>query len=144
MNSLSLFIGDGSCLFHSMSYGLGGGYSAGRLRAEICNFINANPNLMISETPLKDWVRWDSGSSVSDYCRRMSRGGWGGGIEMAAVSQMKQVNVHVYERSGVGFKRISAFDYPTNPESKPIVRVLYCGGVHYGIFLNFISLSKYL
>eukprot|EP01039_Chlorochromonas_danica_P021989 gene21989-27271_t len=44
---------------------------------------------------------------------------------------MKQVNVHVYERSGMGYKRISAFDVPVNTESRPIIRVLYCGGVHY-------------
>ena len=62
----------------------------------------------------------------------MSRSSWGGGIEMACVSSMKNCNVHVYERSGYGFKRISAFDYPSNPEQKPIVKVLYCGGVHYG------------
>lgn len=45
---------------------------------------------------------------------------------------MKDVNVHVYERSGIGLKRISAFDRPLSPETKPVVRVLYCGGVHYG------------
>lgn len=127
---------DGSCLFHSLSYGLGGGYSATRLRSEICSFIQANPQLLISETPLKDWVKWDSGTSVSDYIRKMSRGSWGGGIEMACLSQMKQVNVHVYERSGMGFKRISAFDVPVNTESRPIIRVLYCGGVHYGKYYS--------
>lgn len=124
--------GDGSCLFHSMSYGLGGGYSATRLRSEICSFIQANPNLLISETPLKDWVKWDSGSSVTEYSRKMSRGSWGGGIEMACLSQMKQVNVHVYERSGIGYKRISAFDCAKDAESRPVIKVLYCGGIHYG------------
>lgn len=124
--------GDGSCLFHSMSYGLGQGYNASRLRSEICTFIANNPNLSISETPLKDWIKWDSGTSVVDYSRKMRGGSWGGGIEMACVSQMKQVNVHVYERSGSGFKRISAFDFPVNNESRPVIRVLYCGGVHYG------------
>jgi hypothetical protein len=72
----------------------------------------------------------------------------GGGIEMAAVSQMKQVNVHVYERHGSGFKRISAFDYPANAESKPIIRVLYGGGVHYGkssvlsLFMDYVCLTS--
>jgi hypothetical protein len=47
---------------------------------------------------------------------------------------MKDCNVHVYERSGVGLKRISAFDHPVSPETKPVVRVLYCGGVHYGTY----------
>jgi hypothetical protein len=124
--------GDGSCLFHSMSYNLGQGYNASRLRSDICSFINHNPNLLISDTPLKDWVKWDTGTSVSDYVRKMSRGSWGGGIEMACLSQMKQVNVHVYERVSTGYKRISAFDYLPDAKSRPIIRVLYCGGVHYG------------
>lgn len=128
--------GDGSCLFHSMSYGLRGG-NASTLRSEICNFIRSNPNFLISDTPLKDWVKWDSGASVDEYARNMSRGSWGGGIEMACVSQIKGCNVHVYERSMLGFKRISAFDHPDNPASRPVVRVLYCGGVHYGKFCYF-------
>ena len=48
--------GDGSCLFHSMSYGLGG--DATKLRSEICSFISANPDFKICETPLSDWIRW--------------------------------------------------------------------------------------
>jgi len=123
--------GDGSCLFHSLSYGLRDGSGANSLRSDICQFIERNPDLEISETPLKDWVRWDSGVSVGDYARRMSRGAWGGGIEMATVSKLKRVNVHVYERCSSGFKRISAFDHPDAPESRKTVRVLYCGGVHY-------------
>jgi len=52
---------------------------------------------------------------------------------MATLSKMKRVNVHVYERGRNGsFKRISAFDYPDSPETRKTVRVLYCGGVHYG------------
>jgi hypothetical protein len=61
----------------------------------------------------------------------MSGGAWGGGIEMAVTSHIKQVNIHVYERVAGGYKRISAFDYPDWPERKKIVRVLYGGGVHY-------------
>jgi hypothetical protein len=127
--------GDGSCLFHSMSYGLQDGSSASSLRSSICEFIRKNPSLKISDTPLSDWVKWDSRSSVGEYASRMSRGAWGGGIEMASLSVMKKVNVHVYEKTAGGFKRISAFDYSDNPQSRPIIRVLYCGGVHYGNIL---------
>jgi hypothetical protein len=80
--------GDGSCLFHSMSYGLQDKSNAAKLRAEICQFIVSHPDLKISDTPLQDWVRWDANSSVTEYARRMSRGSWGGGIEMACVSQV--------------------------------------------------------
>jgi hypothetical protein len=137
--------GDGSCLFHSLSYGLRDGSNASSLRRDICSYINKYPNMRIADTPLSDWIKWDSGGSVGSYTRRMSGGAWGGGIEMASVSMMKDVNVHVYERSGSGFTRISAFDHPVNPESKKTVRVLYCGGVHYGespFLSSLVSLSS--
>ena len=49
--------GDGSCLFHSMCHGLKDGSSASSLRREVAAFISENPSLMISDSPLKDWVR---------------------------------------------------------------------------------------
>lgn len=73
--------GDGSCLFHSMSYGLSDGTTASSLRQSICDFIARNPSLKICETPLSDWVKWDSNQSPLDYAKKMSRGAWGGGIE---------------------------------------------------------------
>jgi hypothetical protein len=37
-------------------------------------------------------------ASVSKYCSKMASGGvWGGGIEMAALSHARRVNVHVYQ-----------------------------------------------
>ena len=121
--------GDGSCLFHSLSYGLRDGSAAHALRRQVASFIEANPELTISDSPLRDWVNWDSGQSVSSYCRRMAQGGvWGGGIEMAAVSHLKRVNVFVYQSIGGGFKRISSFEVP---HATKVVRVLYGGGVHY-------------
>jgi hypothetical protein len=125
--------GDGSCLFHSMSYGIG--TNATVLRGEICEFIRNHPNFKICDTPLSDWVKWDSGSTCKDYARKMSRGSWGGGIEMAVCSQIQKVNIHVYERTISSFKRISAFDYSHNPTGKTIVRVLYQGGVYVCVHL---------
>ena len=118
--------GDGSCLFHSLAYGLGGS-SASVLRREIAAYIQVNqvltssvsnvtsltqylipspyshlpfffssalrvspshsfsamvsfdadieqrnPDLEIAETPMRDWVKWDSGCSVSQYASRMA------------------------------------------------------------------------
>ena len=121
--------GDGSCLFHSMAYGIGG-TNASSLRREIADWIGANPRLEIAETPVSNWVQWDSSVSVATYARRMRVGGWGGGIEMAACSNIKGVNIHVYEakRMGSAFKRISCFD---SPGARRTVHVLYQGGVHY-------------
>lgn len=130
--------GDGSCLFHSLAHGLHGTCTAQGLRREIATFLQQNPSLKIAGDTLDDWVRWDSNSSISEYARRISVSGWGGGIEMAACSLLKQVNVHVYEserstsayRGGGGndFKRISCFDCPNVTR---VIHVLYQGGVHY-------------
>eukprot|EP00667_Euglena_gracilis_P010935 EG_transcript_11154 len=119
--------GDGSCLFHSMSYGLGG-TTARTLRREIAAFIEKNPSLAIADSPMSDWVQWDSQCSVGTYARRMAVSGWGGGIEMAACSRLKEVNVHVYERCPGGFKRISCFNVPNATKT---IHVLYGGGVHF-------------
>ncbi len=123
--------GDGSCLFHSMSYGLGDGSNASSLRREICRYIVDNPDAELAGNPLKEWIKWDSNCSVRDYARRMSGGAWGGGIEMAVFAKLKGVNLHVYERGMLGIKRISAFDQPVEADKKKIVRVIYEGGVHY-------------
>jgi hypothetical protein len=69
--------GDGSCLFHSLSFGLRNGSNASSLRRQICAFIVDNPKLKIADTPLSDWVKWDSRSSVAQYARKMSGGAWG-------------------------------------------------------------------
>ena len=120
--------GDGSCLFHSMAYGLRG-TSARALRKNIAQWIGKNGSYVIADSPLSDWVKWESSSSVSSYARRMAGGnGWGGAIEMAACSRLKGVNVHVYERARGGFKRISCFN--VNGATRTI-HVLYGGRVHY-------------
>ena len=124
--------GDGSCLFHSLCYGLSNGTRASTLRREIANFIAKNPRLKIADSPLSDWIKWESNSSVKTYASRMSRGGWGGGIEMAAFSHLYKVNVHVYEKKGgmfsrsSGFRRISCFNVNKNGKT---LHILYGGRV---------------
>ena len=56
--------GDGSCLFHSLSFGLQDGSTATSLRREIADFIEEHAELQIADSPLKDWVSWDSDLSV--------------------------------------------------------------------------------
>ncbi|CAE7780972.1 unnamed protein product [Symbiodinium sp. CCMP2592] len=125
--------GDGSCLYHSLSYGLGD-TDARSLRRELAQFLRDRPSLEIAGDTLEEWVRWDSNSSVETYTSRQSMSGWGGGIEMACCSQLKNVNIHVYEsvsRNGCDFKRISCFDAPKQDRFVRTVHVLYQGGLHY-------------
>ena len=131
--------GDGDCLYHSLAHGLGArGCSASVLRRELAAWVAAHGDERIADTPLSDWVRWDSGLSCGDYAVRMAVSGWGGGVEMAAFARLKRTNVHVYERrTGLlpGFKRISCFDAPAAPDAPlaKTVHVLYGGGVHYDL-----------
>lgn len=122
--------GDGSCLFHSLSYGLNDGHNASTLRREICSYLQTHPEVTIGDTKLKDWIEWDSDSreTVQSYAQRMSSGSWGGGIEMAALTKMKNINVHVYEKCADGFRRISCFE---TPGAQKTISVLYKGRMHY-------------
>jgi len=133
--------GDGSCLFHSLMYGLGDVVpgSASRLRRELSEWVRQHPEERIADTPVSDWVHWDSGLSVEAYARQMlSPAAWGGAIEMAAFARLKRAHVHVYEcqLGGLaGYKRISVFPCPASKgkarESLRTVNLLYQGGVHY-------------
>ena len=121
-------LGDGSCLFHSHSYGLRN-TSATQLRAEVADFIAGNPNAEVAGNPLKDWVLWDSGMDVKAYASTMRTGArWGGAVEIAICAQIKRVAVHIYERGGGGFARISTFG---SDDSGQIVNIHYAGRVHY-------------
>jgi len=128
--------GDGSCLFHSLCYGLNAasrdaGARASALRREVANFIARHPKLEIAGDTIEEWVRWDANTTCGKYANRMASGGWGGGIEMAACSLLKRINVHVYERQRSGqFKRISCFNHPSAPKAST-VHVLYQGRMHY-------------
>lgn len=120
---------DGSCLFHSLSYGLSDRSTASSLRRDISGYIAKNPDMRIADTAIKDWIRYDSDDSVQSYAQRMADGTpWGGGIEMAALTRMRNVNVHVYEKCRDGYRRISAFDCPN---AQKTVTVLYQGRMHY-------------
>lgn len=124
--------GDGSCLFHAIAHGLRDGSTAATLRREVVAYVFEHPKLAISDTPLEEWIKWDSNGSVDAYCRRMAQPTvWGGGIEMAAISCMKRVHVYVYERdaNSGGYKLISSFE--GSGAGLKAVRVFYDGGVHY-------------
>eukprot|EP00931_Biecheleriopsis_adriatica_P018575 TRINITY_DN12975_c0_g1_i1.p1 TRINITY_DN12975_c0_g1~~TRINITY_DN12975_c0_g1_i1.p1 ORF type:complete len:530 (+),score=152.76 TRINITY_DN12975_c0_g1_i1:100-1689(+) len=118
--------GDGSCLFHSLSYGLKS-TDASKLRAEIADHIAANPKAEVAGNPIKDWVLWDTGMDVSAYAKTMRTGSrWGGAVELAVCAKLKQVAIHIFEKGPKGFKRISVFG-----EGKQVVRLHYGGRVHY-------------
>ena len=63
------------------------------------SFSSFLPSVMHSFSPSGMYT---IGISCAEYARKMSRGCWGGGIEMACMSRMKGCNVHVYEKNRTG------------------------------------------
>ncbi|CAJ1348603.1 unnamed protein product, partial [Effrenium voratum] len=124
--------GDGNCLFHSLAYGLGK-EKAASLRRRVCDFMQKNPQLEISGSPLTEWIEMTSQCSVDSYASKMRRGGeWGGAPEIAVCARMAEIDVQVYEPGGEGFDLIASF--PGNEQGTPtpkVVRVLYTGRLHY-------------
>ena len=119
--------GDGSCLFHALSYGLG--TNADHLRMEIAYFIGSNPEFKVAGSALKDWIFWDTEEDVSTYVKKMAwKRAWGGGIEMAACSHLSNVAIDVYERSGAQYRLISCFGRE-NPRAR--LSICYIGRNHY-------------
>lgn len=121
--------GDGSCLFHALSYGLRDGSSAESLRQEIVRFMEDSPEANIASLKLEDWVMYDSGETVSEYVAQLMDGAWGGAIEIAVFALLKGVAAHVYEECEGGFSRICCFGSGTTV--KGTVSVLYQGRRHY-------------
>lgn len=126
--------GDGSCLFHSLAFGLQDDVGAGALRRDIAYFLQRHADLEIAGDTLEEWVSWESQMSVGSYAQRMASGScWGGGIEMACFARLKRANVHVYEPySRWAVKRIACFNAPAATKT---VHILYRGGVHYDALL---------
>merc|ERR1711924_416011 len=102
-----------------------------KLRADIADYIAANPDVEVASNPIKDWVLWDAGTDVASYAKTMRTGSrWGGAIEIAVCASLKRVSVHIYEKVSGGFARISTFEGGAEAKSK-IVNVVYGGRVHY-------------
>lgn len=131
--------GDGSCLFHSLAYGLaqfGCREDGPRIRQRIAAFIEQRPDFEISSSPLKSWVDWDSRTTVGSYASRLASGNtWGGAIEMAACAQIFGVDVAVYEQDSYRerYRRIS--DFLTDQRPRGAVLVVYLGRAHYNALL---------
>lgn len=124
--------GDGSCLFHSLAFGLRekklSAVSGKQLRRKICDYMKTNPSQLISGNKLSQWIKWDANRSVRSYVSRMRGGAWGGGIEMAVLALMKKVEIQVFQKEDRRYKRISTF---TTPKASTVITVIYQGKCHY-------------
>lgn len=128
--------GDGNCMFHSISYGLNISHKV--LREKIVNFILENPDFIINDTKLKDWIQWSENISYIKYAKNMAKNGiWGGGIELSIIPYIYNISICVLQKGNIKdkYKIISKF---LRPNSKKIIFILYVGNCHY----NYLELKK--
>lgn len=139
--------GDGTCLYHSMAFGLRRarlaeeGFVGPALRARIADHLEEHADDRVSGSAYRDYIWWDHGLTVEAYCHKMRKDGvWGGAIEIAACTQMYGVNVHIYvpeqddrahapnKQKVERFRRIAAFG---EDQDKPTVTITYMLRCHY-------------
>lgn len=114
---------DGSCLFHSIAYGLNDGTTGPSLRRQLVAFMGQNQLYKIADTTIKEWVQMTSGKTVPQYIQRLSQSNtWGGALELALAAKLKAVNIHVHKRCGDGYRCIATFDMP---EAVRTVNIVY-------------------
>lgn len=114
---------DGSCLFHSIAFGLNDGTTGPSLRRQLVAFMGQNQLYRIADTTIKEWVQMTSGKSVPQYIQRLSQSNtWGGALELALAAKLKGVNIHVHKRCGDGYRCIATFDMP---EAVRTVNIVY-------------------
>lgn len=113
---------DGSCLFHSIAFGLGDSTDGPTLRRQVAQVIENEPTLKIANTTVREWVRMAAGKDHSVHAKELYRGEcWGGAVELAVAAKIRQVNIHVYEAFSDGFRCITAFDVPGAVRSISVV-----------------------
>ena len=130
--------GDGSCLFHALATYAEAGCTGARMRQRLMIFLASHPELRVAGNTLHQWIRFDSGLSLEQYCNSKRIAGWGGGLEMLAFTHAMQRRVRVFEQStsheyGV-YRRIAEFGQDlSDTEATPRADILYQGRMHYDV-----------
>ena len=134
---------DGSCLFHSLTKGLGGLQLAGAgrhsaTRADIAEWLLGHGGTEVSGVPLRDWIAWDSNKewSVAQYVRLL-RGAtyWGGELEIVACTIKCDVNVSVWqicEEEPSHYERTAVY---ARQGATATICLHYVGGRHYELLV---------
>lgn len=114
---------DGSCLFHSIAWGLKDATTGQALRRQMVDFIRENPSYKIADTTIREWVQLTTGKNVHQYTQRLSQSStWGGALELALAAKLKVVNIHVYKSCQGGYRCIATFDMP---QAVYVVNIVY-------------------
>jgi len=129
---------DGSCLFHSIAYGLGDKTCSVELRRDIAAFIAGHPSDKIANTTIQDWVKMVTGEDHYAYAEALAdRNTWGGDLELAVATRIMDVNINVFEPQEVEgqFRCIASFGRPFRSGRGSTVSVVFHPERHYDALL---------
>ena len=85
-------LGDGNCLFHAMAYTLRNlrtkDITGEQLRIEVADFIEQNPDLVINNKTIQDWVTELNETEIQEgtYVQHLRNKLYGGTLEMQVVA----------------------------------------------------------
>lgn len=115
---------DGSCLFHSIAFGIGDGCDAKTLRRDIAEFIATKSKSSVAGEPIEEWISMSAGTSPRTYAKDLLQPyTWGSALEIAVAAKIKRVNINVYQSCSSGkFKLTTEF---TEPSAAGTVDVVY-------------------
>jgi hypothetical protein len=123
--------GDGDCLYHSLSYKLKD-YSNYYIETEVLNFIENNPNYLIHDTPLYQWIDYDTGLNMKKYIKQLKNTTlYPGPIEIQIFCKLFQKNVHIYETKEGKIKNTHSIYNNQNNKSKNDNLTIYYSPLHY-------------
>jgi len=126
--------GDGACMYHAIGHFLK--INGKTLRFLVTQFISKNPDVLLHDQSIRNWILWDRKISVEQYVQKMEKGQWGGALEMTILASIFKVPIFVYERKQQYVKRISESRPDTTilslsiHHSLPYICILYTGS-HY-------------
>jgi hypothetical protein len=104
--------GDGTCLFHAMSYLLhklkGVEVTGDNLRLETADFIEQNKHVVLKNRNIGQWVSELQGEDVrfGGYANQLRKGMWGGTLEILVVDHVYGVHFMVFTKCVTGYKCI--------------------------------------
>ena len=136
--------GDGSCLYHSLDFGVKalGLRSSGsfNLRQFLAAWVKRNGGVVFNGQSIQTWLQAELGSSmtVAQYAQRQSRVGWGGSLEILSFVLSKNMNVWIWVPIGRGrFRRTTCFQVQ---DRASVGRIDLCltNAVHY----DYVQLNK--
>ena len=99
------------------------------LRKMTCDYMENNQDKELANTSIKKWIEFTATSegydNIDDYIIAMRKPSqWGGGLELAIISKMLNINIRVVK----GGKTVSKFKNSNNPKLK--IYLKYTGS-HY-------------